>query len=205
MNKRIMAILLALSITAVLAANENEINYGNNFDWTIRAGFSIQILPMPSDGSGIGDFAEVDNDLFGYVITALLFGSVSFGGGVQYTFIPQVLTPGVYADVHFNLLSWAAVYLFSKYHVIFLQAGVRIFNRFEINYIGLEPFLGANVVYLAVEDEVPMTLLKTGLNVSYNLFNFEYAFIFSPVRNPKDENPFLAFHRLTFSWKMNGY
>jgi len=206
MKKRIFAFFLILSLTSALFANEDDPYYGSGFDWAIKAGFSLPIIPFAFDSGSIGDIGIADNEYFEYALVSIILGSVTLGGGIQYTIIPHVLTPGIYFDAHFNLISWGAVYLFSEYHIIFFQTGVQIFNRFEINYFGIEPFFGANILYLAMDnEEIPFTLLKAGINLNFNLFNIEYAYNFYPIQDAKNENPFLAYHRITFSWKLNGY
>ena len=207
MKKKILAILLLLSLSVTLFANEEDTSEGRKsgrgLDWNIRLGFSLPIVPV-LDAFSISD--KVDNFSSRFIVTgvtALALTSVTFGGGIQYTVIPGLLAPGIYADLHYNLPSWLIFYLLSERQFMLFQGGIRIFNQFKFGNFSLEPFFGGNFLVTGIDDiKTSIPFMAIGLRMNVRKFGVEYAFNFAPKKKA-EEYIFPRMHRFAFVWRLN--
>ena len=147
MKKGILAFFLVLSMPLMLFANEvaggNAQKSGSaekGFGGEVRMGVSMPILP---------DFGDAKLNPAVRTLAGLVFTSPTVGGGFQYTVVPHLLAPGFYADIHFNLPTWTAVYMATENHAVLFQIGARVYNQFKFGDFSLNPFFGYNYVYLA--------------------------------------------------------
>ena len=206
MVKRIIAFLLLLNLSVVLFAKEDAEEAvetsGKGLDWNIRLGASFPFLPIDSAFSTLGK-AGGEAAFLAYTMVTFTLSSFAVGGGLHYTVIPHLLAPGFYVDVHFNVLSWSLVYLFSQNHLVFLQGGIRFYNQFKFGKFSLEPFFGGNFVLAGINDIlVPVPLLATGLIFNINTFGIEYGYNFYPSKDARDKLPLLSIHRISLWWKL---
>jgi hypothetical protein len=197
MKKLFLIVLLVLSMT-ILNAQEADENPTSGLDWDVRFGISFPFI------GNFNTFTDGDNIPFASMGFALAFSSISLGGGVQYTIIPHFIAPGIYADVHFNLLSWFIVGAFSnwEYDFILLQPEARVYNQFQFTRsFGIEPFFGINYIYIGMTDtfrEV-IPLMNAGFVLKLgSSFGFEYSYNFSNRRIEDGWTP--KIHRIGFSW-----
>ena len=206
MTKRIIAFLLLLNMSVIMFAEEEAAEAketsGKGLDWNLRLGVSFPLLPMNSAFSTLGKAGD-GSAFFAYTLVTFALSSFTVGGGLHYTVIPHLLAPGFYADVHFNVLSWGLVYLFSQNHLVLLQGGLRIYNQFKFGKFSLEPFFGGNFVLVGINDILaPIPLLATGLIFNINSFGIEYGYHFYPSKNERDKRPLLSIHRISLLWKL---
>jgi len=211
MKMKIIALLLVLNMTVMLFADESDDSNESakrkpdtGFDWNIRAGVSFPFIPVGSGFSELGQIGGSEIAFIGYTLVTLALSSVSLGGGIQTTIIPHFLAPGIYFDIHFNLLSWGLIYAFSNMNMVLLQSGFRIYNQFKFNdNISLEPFFGVNFVFTVLDgNRFPFPLLAAGFIFNIRNFGIEYGYNFFPKKDGEDI-PFSAIHRITLWWKLN--
>jgi len=179
----------------------------SGFDWDVRFGISFPII------SNYGLFSNGDRDdlrllsVGAGALSSLIFSSLSTGVAFQYTVVPRLLAPGIYADIHFNLPSWFIVGMFTDWEqkFVLLQPGVRVYNQFQFTRtFGVEPFLGVNYIYIIMTDAfkqfIPLVnagfVLKLG-----STFGFEYGFNF-PNRNNIEDIWIPKIHRIGFTWSL---
>jgi hypothetical protein len=206
MKKVFLVILLVLGMAVMLHAQESaeETSGGKpetGFDWDIRFGMSFPFI------ANFSEFTEGENIPFMSMLVSFALSSISLGGGVQYTIVPHLLTPGIYADIHFNVLLWSIVGLVTNWetNLMLIQPEIRFYNQFRLNRgLALEPFFGVNFVYIT------MNLDKDRLNGSIPLMNagfilklgdsfgFEYCYNFSNMAIGDGWAP--KIHRIGFSW-----
>jgi hypothetical protein len=207
MKKVFLAILLVVSLSVMLHAQEaDEGDAGqdsaNGLGWNIRFGISFPFI------GNFNTFSEEDNVPFGSLMFGLAFSSISLGGGIQYTIVPHFLAPGIYADVHFNLISWFIVGAYTnwEYNFILLQPEVRLYNQFQVtDTFGFEPFFGINYIYIGMTDtfRALIPLMNAGFVVKLgSAFGFEYCYNFSSRNLEEGWAP--KIHRIGFSWKLYG-
>jgi hypothetical protein len=211
MKKLFLTILLVLSITVMLHAQEYyEGGSGgaptSGFDWDIRFGISFPII------SNYRLFSDGDRDdirllsVGAGALSSLIFSSLSTGVAFQYTVVPRLLAPGIYADIHFNLPSWFLVGMFTDWEQKFLllQPGVRLYNQFQFTRtFGVEPFLGINYIYISMTDTFRqfIPLINAGFVLKMgSTFGFEYAFNRSNRDNKDGWTP--TIHRIGFTWSL---
>ncbi|MDR0456499.1 MAG: hypothetical protein LBH20_07450 [Treponema sp.] len=210
MKKILLTVLLVLSMTVLLYAQEETVTGENvaaeespavggdpasGFGWDVRTGYSFPLIGNMRAFS----FPEIP---FGQILLSFALSSVSLGAGVQYTIVPHVLAPGIYADLHFNLLSWFLVWAFTngRDNFMMLQSGIRLYNQFKFTIISLEPFFGVNIAYFNMDNVgIPTPLIAAGFVFNVRDFGFEYGYNFLPV--PVNEG-LPSLHRLTFSWSL---
>lgn len=207
MKKVSLIVLLILSMAVILHAQEDngesdtEKNVADKLGGCIRIGYSFPFFGNMLDNYNESKDKE-DLNSFMNVLFAFAFSSVSVGGGVQYTIIPHLLAPGLYADMHFNFLSWAIMGI-AKHEFIIFQGGIRLYNQFAFNIISIEPFFGFNFLYLKLDNlKMPLPLLAAGFVFNIARFSIEYSYDFYPKRI--EGGALLGFHRFTFSgivWK----
>jgi len=170
------------------------------FDWDIRLGISFPFI------SNLKDYTEDKTIPFGSTLLALAFSSISLGGGFQYTIVPHLLVPGIYTDLHFNLLSWFIVEAFDnwEYNYMLLQPGIRLYNQFQFTKTaGIEPFFGVNYVYISLSDtfKKSIPLMNVGFVFKLgNMFGIEYCYNFSKKISKDAWIP--RIHRINFSWSL---
>jgi len=204
MKKITIAFLLLLTMSVMLSADENKdaVHPDLGFDCNLRLGVSFPVIPFGGIFETIGEIGSTEAAVVGYTLVTITLSSVSIGGGAQYTFIPHLIAPGVYVDMHFNLLTWGLVYTFSNYHLILLQTGLRFYNQFKFNEVALEPFFGTNLVVIGVDDDlVPIPLFSAGFILNIGTVGFEYGYNFLPGKTAENL-PFSAIHRLTLWFKI---
>jgi len=208
MKKVFLTILLVLGLTVMLHAQDYDSDStssgtgGRGFDWDIRFGISF---PYLSNFGTIADSNDKTLSVLGGLLSPLAFSSLSLGVGFQYTIVPHVLAPGIYADVHFNVLSWFFVGLFSdwKYTFLLLQPGLRFYNQFQITKsFAIEPFYGFNFMYIGIGEEYKESLILANAGVVLKIgssFGIEYCYIIpNNIGGAKDWAP--SIHRFSFSW-----
>ncbi|MDR2941089.1 MAG: hypothetical protein LBV17_00660 [Treponema sp.] len=205
MKKIFLVILLCISLPVIAHAQESESTDGDakpgtGFDYDIRLGFSFPI---------IGNFKELSgvNLPFASSLLAFAFVSISLGGGVQYTIVPHLLAPGIYADLHFNLFSWFLVGAFTNWekNLMLLQPGIRFYNQLKLtDSFCLDPFFGINYIYMGLDNfRENVLLMAAGFVLKLgNSFGFEYCYNF-PTR-PIAEGWSPKIHRIGFSWSLKG-
>jgi len=207
MKKRILAILLLLCLSVSLFAQESDElekpKPKKGLDWNIRAGFSLPIIPV-LDAISVSDGVDGFSTRFMATgITAIVLASATFGGGIQYTVVPGLFAPGVYADLHFNLPSWLLFYLLSERQFMLFQGGIRIYNQFRFGNFSLEPFFGGNFVVVGIDDASALVpFMALGLRMNVKKFGLEYALNFAPKKKA-DEYVFPRMHRFSFVWRIN--
>jgi hypothetical protein len=224
MKKIFLMVLLALSMTFMLYAQEDTENSASGLGWDVRLGISFPFIGnfnsfFSNSGSSSSSRDPYYNDPyynepddptipFGSTLLAFALSSVSLGGGVQYTIVPHFLAPGIYADLHFNLPSWLIVGTWNnwEYNFIILQTGIRLYNQFQLSRtFGLEPFFGFNNVYIGInKDAMNVPLMAAGLILKLgSKFGFEYCYNFSSSSNNKNYYGwFPSIHRIGFSWSL---
>ena len=212
MNKKIVAVLIALNMSVLLyAANESDDSKkpDSSLGWNIRMGYSFPIINLDFGSEPSEDHSDEYNFAAtgGAALLSIAFSSVTLSGGVQYTVIPHILAPGIYADLHFNLLSWGFTFMFTNNNFILFQGGIRMYNQFQLGNISLEPFLGVNFVYIGINDQgVQIPFMTAGFIFNIGIFGFEYGYNFIPARDGDGEIiPLLGIHRFTLLWKLNPY
>lgn len=210
MKKVFLTILLVLSLTVMLYAEDSpsksSSTVSKGFDWDIRFGISFPYLSnlgilVSDDGSeGVSKVLQVGGGL----LSPFIFSSLSTGLGFQYTIVPHLLAPGIYADIHFNLLSWFLVGMFSDWgqNLLVLQPGVRFYNQFQITKsFGIEPFYGFNFMYIGVLDYYKESLVLANAGIVLKIgssFGIEYCYIIP--NNSRSWTP--SIHRFSFSWSL---
>jgi hypothetical protein len=218
MKKVLLVLLLMLSMAFISHAKESASDgesdtseeSSSSGKWkeklgaTVRVGYSFPFLAdMLTYYSETEETSSTAAYAFTQIVLAFAFSSVGIGGGVHYTIIPHILAPGLYVDMHFNLLSWGIASLFTKSDFIMLQGGIRLFNQFGFKIISIEPFFGFNFIYLKVDDlKMPLPLLAAGFVFNIARFSIEYDYSFYPRKH--EGIPLLGFHRFTLSgiiWK----
>lgn len=203
MKKIFLTVLLALSMIVMLQAQEvsdtientaSEESSASGFDWCVRMGYGFPFITNVEAVSGT-DFP------FGKTLLAFALSSLSVGGSAQYTIVPHLLSPGIYFDMHFNLLSWLFVGMFSNWekNYILFQTGVRVFNQFKFGIFGFEPFFGFNNAYMNINgigESFPM--LAFGFVIRLGGFGFEYCY----NSGASNEMGTPSISRITFSWNI---
>jgi len=201
MIKKFLAVLLVFFLSAALFANEygESDSSAKGFDWNVRMGVSFPLLIINTGYSN--DLSDLYSEM---VLIAVAFSAISVSGGLQYTVIPNIFTPGIYADFHFNLLSWGIIYMIANESFYIMQTGARVYNQFKLNNIGIEPFFGLNMVSigLGIDDSISINLLAAGLTINFGIFNMEYGYNFSPKKSDNDL-PIAGIHRISLSWRLN--
>jgi len=188
------------------------------FDWDIRFGFSLPFLgnarELVSDSDDPDDpdnhDAAIAANVLAFVLAPVL-SSISLGANFQYTIVPKLLAPGIYADIHFNILTWFFAGVFTNWETTFLllQPEIRFYNQLQLtDSFGLEPFFGYNFMYINIsgfgidkfKEYIP--LLNAGMVLKLGeSFGLEYSYNFSTRRNSENHwSPKL--HRLSFSWAL---
>ena len=194
MKKIFLAVLLALSMTALSYADGSEGDFGGD----LRMGYSFPFLDRAMysySGNSSNDAALY---ILGQALMSLAFSSVSLGGGFHYTVVPHVFAPGLWVDVHFNFFSWLLTKAFTDKDFIMLQTGLRFYNQFSIDIVSFEPFFGFNLGYIKVDTmKLPLPLMTAGFAFNVDRFSFEYGYNFLPIR--VDGNRLPGIHRLTFA------
>jgi hypothetical protein len=204
MKKIFLAALLGLSMTIILFGQESNSSDNtaivadseSGFSRDIRMGYSFPFIM----GSFSNDLQEIP---FGRLIMAFALSSISLGGGVQYTIIPHILAPGVYADLHFNVLSWFFVWAFTngESNFMILQSGIRLYNQFKFSAISIEPFFGFNLGYISLDDiKAPIPLMAAGFVFNIGGFGIEYSYNLATAAI-EDLDKFII-HRITFLWTL---
>jgi len=198
MKKILLAVLLVLSMTVMSYAQSSD----TGFAYDIRMGFGFPFIDINSissnSGGGVSDMGNLP------IVSLLLGGaltSLSFGGGVQYTFFPHLLAPGVYFDLNFNLPSWFFVWAFSGQNLVLFQYGAHIYNQFRINKtVSFDPFFGFNfVTFNLMSNVATVTCMKAGMLIRLGSFGLEYAYNFGGNFNQIRD---FSIHRLTFTWSL---
>jgi len=214
MKKVFLTVLLVLCLTGgMLYADDDTSKTESGFDWDIRFGISF---PYLSNFGTIAGSNDKTLQVLGGVLSPLVYSSLSLGVGFQYTIVPHVLAPGIYADVHFNALSWFLVGMFSdwKYNFLLLQPGVRFYNQFQITKnFGIEPFYGFNFMYIGIpmsgaDGDYKKSLVLANAGIVLKLgssFGIEYCYIIpnnmrTQKANGEEENWAPSVHRFSFSW-----
>jgi len=201
MKRVFFTILLVLSLTVMLYAESADERPSSGFDYDIRFGISFPFI------GNLNDYSDVGNIPFGSTLLALAFSSISIGGGAQYTIIPHLVAPGIYADLHFNLFSWFIVGAFTNwdYNFMLLQPGIRLYNQFQITKsFGIEPFYGINFIYIGLSDDFrkSIPLMNAGFVLKLgSTFGFEYCYNFPKMLGSK-ESWVPSIHRIGFSWSL---
>jgi hypothetical protein len=203
MKRVFLAVLLVLCLTGRMLYAEENSGVTSGFDWDIRFGISFPFVTnivAYNDDNG----EEIKAlSVAGGMLSALVFSSLSLGVGFQYTIVPHVIAPGIYADVHFNAPSWFLVAIFTDWEQSFLlvQPGVRFYNNFQITKsFGIDPFYGINFMYININDKKEtMPLMNGGFVLKGKSFAFEYCFI---IPNKKTDKWTPSVHRIGFSWTL---
>jgi len=208
MKKRILAVLLLLCLSVMLFAEEadepKKQRAGRGLDWNISLGLSFPVIPVFDALPILQNLESISAVKFVLpVATMFSLTSLTVGGGIQYTVIPGLLAPGIYADVHFNLPSFLIVKLLKDDNLILFQGGIRLYNQFKFGNFSLEPFFGGNFLYAGMGDfKEPLTFMAAGLKMNIRKFGLEYAFNFAPKKKA-EEYLFPRMHRFAFVWRLN--
>jgi hypothetical protein len=172
-------LLFLFCFCRALFAFSSEPKEENN-NWTFNGGISFL---FPTDGCLLGD-----ND----IVTVLMCGSVFAGIGYHININDKGFSPGVYADLHLNLLPVLFLLLMpigrdevtdedieninnvNRSNPFFiLQAGIRLYNQFRFEYFDIQPFLGINVIAGSIYTSVLRTV---GILAAYKEWGVEYSF-----------------------------
>jgi len=214
MKRIFLAILLVLSLTVMLYAQDSsedesddrEIG-GKGFDWDIRFGFSLPIVTNLGSLAGANsEEAGVVSTLMGgagVILSPIVFFSLSLGVGFQYTIIPHVLAPGIYADVHFNLPTWFLIGMFTDWtvHLLLLQPEVRFYNQFQFSdSFGLDRNVGTNFLYIGIPQVYAQTIILMNAGFVMKIgdsFGLEYCYAI-----PSGSGWTPSIHRIGFSWSL---
>jgi hypothetical protein len=159
-------------------------------NWTFNSGISFL---FPTDSYLLGD-----ND----IVTVIMCGSVFAGFGYHININDKGFSPGIYADLHFNLLPALFLllmpvdrdevtdknienldYINRANPLIILQAGIRLYNQFRFEYFDIQPFLGINVIAGSIYTSVMRTV---GILAAYKEWGVEYSFqqfLDKPINN----------------------
>lgn len=206
MKKVFLAVLLVLSLSVMLHAQESTETSASGagakgFDWDIRFGFSFPFIGNADEAIEMDGVAATALSL----LLAPALSSLSLGATFQYTVVPKLLAPGIYADIQFNLLTWFFVGVFSNWekNFLLLQPEIRLYNQFQLSdSFGIEPFFGFNFMYINVDtfkESIPLmnagVVLKMGSS-----FGFEYSYNFSNRKAVGAWSP--KIHRIGFSWAL---
>ena len=121
------------------------------------------------------------------VLTSLKTSSVSLGIGYHLNFIPNILSPGLYAEVGISAIN--LLWLLSKMQEnneefdydmkisSFGFFGIRLYNQFRINYIDIQPFIGLNIFGVIKNSETTgVGCINFGLLFAYKFFCVEYSY-----------------------------
>ena len=202
MKKTICAVLLVLLASVTLFALDSD---ETGLDWNMRAGLSFPVIPY---GPFFETIAKIGGDnaaKMGYTLATIALSSIAAGGGVQYTIIPHLLVPGIYADLHFNLVSWGLVYLITEKDLVLLQGGLRLYNQFSLGNYSIEPFFGCNFAFIEMNDDlVTVPLLAVGFTGNIKKIGIEYGYNFFPKKELSIGKlpPLSAIHRITVWYKL---
>jgi len=121
------------------------------------------------------------------VLTSLKTSSVSLGIGYHLNFIPNILSPGLYAEVGISAIS--LLWLLSEMQEnneefdydmkisSFGFFGIRLYNQFRINYIDIQPFIGLNIFgFIKKSETTGVGCINFGLLFAYKFFCVEYSY-----------------------------
>ena len=193
MKKLFLAVLLAFSMTILLYAEGG----GGELGGDLRMGYSFPFLGNMLNTFSVNSGGEAAALMLGQALLSVAFSSISIGGGVHYTIIPHILAPGLYADLHFNFISWFFTKMFTNIDFIMLQTGLRLYNHFSFATASFEPFFGFNFTYINVEKILlPIPLMAAGAVFNVDRFGLEYSYNFLPIRIDGGRLP--GIHRISF-------
>lgn len=149
---------------------------------------------------GVGFYFPLgkDADAGANILASFLLSTFSFGFGHHFDIIPDIISPGIYADAHVSLLT----IVFGREHSIqdsaFVQLGIRFYNQIRLGSFDLQPFAGLHFV---LSDGYSSGAKMFGLLAFHEDFGIEYS-LHSPVfdfgRNPFNDNV----HRLMFVFRL---
>ncbi len=135
------------------------------------------------------------------VLSSLLLSSFSMGAGYHLNIIPDILSPGIYADIHISLLDM----LFGSGNddtlddsILFFQTGIRFYNQFRLRSFDLLPFAG---LHFAFTDGFASGAKMFGLLALNGNFGIEYSYhstVFSLDRTPFND----GVHRIMFVYRL---
>ena len=175
-------------------------------------------LPLTSDdydnltaNAGISFLFPVDKEFTGSdtFLDPLLLSSVSFGIGYHLDIIRNIFSPGIYGDIHINLIPIAIIFLTGGVpdgyqentgrldFPFLLQTGIRLYNQFRFNSFDIQPFIGLNLMAGSIETTV---FKKLGILIAYENFGIEYSYqipFFNGLGNSRQST-----HRIVFVYHM---
>ena len=132
---------------------------------------------------GIGFFFPLDRsaNVGSNILGSLLLSSISGGLGYHFNIIKNFLSPGIYGDIHFSLLSLLNSTNDDKDKeenkteevFIFFQAGIRLYNQFRLILFDIQPFIGIN---FALANNISSLSKMFGILIAYENIGIEYSY-----------------------------
>lgn len=165
---------------------------------------------------GISILIPADKNLTGSdrFLTSLLLLSPFVGIGYHLNIIENVFSPGIYADIHLNIIP--ALFLlavfsqendikdtedYEKWHIqdpfLIIQPGIRFYNQFRIDSFDIQPFIGLNIISGSIDTAI---LRIFGMLIAYKNAGLEYSYqqpFANHLNNDKD-----SAHRIAFLFHM---
>ena len=111
------------------------------------------------------------------ILSAILTSCLSIGLGYHLNIIPDILSPGIYGDVH---LSWLMLLFnndeddYNEDGFSFVQLGIRVYNNMRFGMINIQPFAGLTAMFIGNHTIGVITL---GFVLAFGNYGFEYSYI----------------------------
>jgi len=152
-------------------------SFGNNITTNVGIGFLFPVIDNTREN------LEVN------VLGSLFLFSAGCGIGGHINILRNVISPGIYADVHVSVLSLLFLFLNDidkdghlgknkdqKYYFGLWQFGIRLYNNFSFGLLDIQPFFGLNAFVAGVGDIKTNGLKTFGILISINNYGIEYSY-----------------------------